>query len=93
MATLYKIYIEVLAERLREEVREKRIIPGNQTGFRKGMGILDNIYVLNYLVNRQIGRKGEGMVAFFVDLRTAFDSVNMGILLETIKERGIRVRL
>lgn len=45
MATLYKIYIGVLAERLKEEVKEKRITPGNQTGFRKEMGTLDNIYV------------------------------------------------
>lgn len=36
MSTLYKVYTSVLAERLREEVEEKRIVPHNQTGFRKG---------------------------------------------------------
>lgn len=40
----------VLAERLREEVEGKRIIPGNHTGFRKGLEILDNIYVIKAML-------------------------------------------
>lgn len=31
--TLFKLYISVLADRLREEVEEKRLFPQNQTGF------------------------------------------------------------
>lgn len=34
------------------------MIPHNQTDFRNGMGTMDNIYVLNYLIGRQVGRKG-----------------------------------
>lgn len=56
---MYKIYVGVLAERLREEIREKRTIPRNQTGFRQGIGTLDNIYMLNYFINRQLGKEGE----------------------------------
>lgn len=58
MATLYKVYATVLAERLREDLDEKEIIPQNQTGFRRGMGTMDNIYV-NYLINKQIEKKEE----------------------------------
>lgn len=54
METSYKIYVATLADRLREAVEGKGIIPPNQTGFRKGMGTIDNIYVLNYMINRQI---------------------------------------
>lgn len=36
MSTLYKVYASVLAKRLRKEMEEKRIVPHNQTGFRKG---------------------------------------------------------
>lgn len=50
-------YVEVLVERLRKKVDEKRIVPHNQTEFRKGMGTMYNIYVLNYLINRQVSRK------------------------------------
>lgn len=54
MPTLDKIYTAALTERLRGEVERKELIPPNQTGFRKGLGTVDNIYVLNYIVNRQI---------------------------------------
>ena len=46
MSSLYKMYTMVLVERLREEVEVKGLIPPNQTGFRKGMRTLDNIYIL-----------------------------------------------
>lgn len=51
MPTLYKVYTAVLAERLREEVEEKGLIPPNQTRFSKGLGTMDNIHILNFLVN------------------------------------------
>lgn len=53
MPTLDKIYTAALTERLRGEVEGKEVILPNQTGFRKGLGTVD-IYVLNYIVNRQI---------------------------------------
>lgn len=36
MPTLYKIYVMLLAVRLREDVERKKIVPQNQTGFRRG---------------------------------------------------------
>jgi len=50
MPTLYKIYTAALAERLREEIEEKGLIPPNQAGFRRGMGT-DKIFVLNHIIN------------------------------------------
>lgn len=58
MSSMYKIYTTILAERLGDEVEGKGLIPPNQAGFRKEMGTIENIYVVNYLVNRQINRKG-----------------------------------
>jgi len=40
LVTLYKIYVMVLAERLNEEIEGKGIVPHNQMGFRRGMGII-----------------------------------------------------
>jgi len=37
-STLYKVYVGVLAERLRIEVERKGLVGDNQAGFRKGMG-------------------------------------------------------
>lgn len=47
MQTACKVYASVLAERLRKEVEGKGILPPSQTGFRKGLGTIDQIYVLN----------------------------------------------
>ena len=57
MPTLYEIYVTVFFERLKKEVEEKKLIPPNQTGFRKGMRIMDNIYVLSSMIDRSIGKK------------------------------------
>lgn len=54
--TAYKVYASVLADRLREEVEEKNLLPLNQTGFRRGE-VYRITYVLNCLLNRQVGRK------------------------------------
>lgn len=54
------------------------------------MGIIYNIYVLNYLLNRQISKKGGLLVLFFANLRAAFDSVDRSRLLVALRERGVK---
>lgn len=66
----------VLSNRLREEVEGRGLVP--QAGFRRGVGTVDNIYTLNYLINRQVSKASDKLLAFFVDLRVAFDSVDRG---------------
>jgi len=89
--TLYKMYMAILAKKL-EDNESKRIIPHNQTGFRKKMETIDNVYVFNYLINKQLG-KGKKLVVIFVDLKAAFDTVDRRVSCEIMKERGIRERL
>lgn len=57
-------------------MEEKGVLPPSQTGFRKGLGTTDNIYVINYLMNRQVNTKTGKMIILFVDMRVAFDSVD-----------------
>lgn len=68
MSSAYRIYATILMGRLKEEIERGGIIPPNQTGFREEMGTINNIYVLNYLVNKQLGKK-KRLVALFVDLK------------------------
>lgn len=93
MPTMYKIYAKVLSARIEEEMESKKMIPHNQTGFRKGMGTVDNIYTLNYLMNRKINRKKGKMLIMFIDLKAAFDSVNREVLWESMRGRGVREEL
>lgn len=50
---------------------------------------MDNIYVINYMINRQLGKEKKKK-ALFVSMKAAFDSVDRKVLYKTMKERGIR---
>jgi len=68
-------------------------LSASQTGFRKGMGTIDNLYVLNYLMNRPLGKEKRRMVTMFIDLKGAFDAVNKDVLGKVLKRREMRKSL
>lgn len=84
------MYAAVLAERLKEEMEGKRILPPSQAGFRKGIRITDEIYVLNYMINKSVAEGEEKMVILFIDIKTAVESVDRGILEESTRKRTVR---
>ena len=65
-------------------------MPPSQTGFRRGVGCIENIYTLNYLINRQIGRKERRLVVLFVDMKAAFDSVAREVSAKAMTNRGVK---
>lgn len=66
------------------------MVSESQVGFRKGKGIIDNIYCINYLVEREVGRE-EKMIAALMDLlRVAFDSVNRKMMRKRLEKRVSR---
>lgn len=75
----------ILAERLRREIEEKGILSEGQMRFGKGRGVIDNIYILNYVVERGIVR-GNKIVATFVDLKEMFDSMDRGSIRKKFRE-------
>lgn len=91
--TMYKIYVMVLEDRLGREMEEKEMLPHSQIRFRKGMSAKDNIYVLNYAVNRVMQREGGRVWALFVDIKSTFDSVDRGVLWRALEERGVSEEL
>lgn len=56
MDTAYKIYANILNESLNKEVEEK--LEG-QFGFREERGTIDAIFILNYVVNRELEKRKE----------------------------------
>ena len=45
---------------------------------------MDNVYeYMNYLVNRQLSRDSGKLIALFIDLKTAFDSVDREMLVKS----------
>lgn len=62
----------------------------NQAGFRKGMGIFDQVYILNYLINRQLREGIKKMTVVYIDLKAAFDSVDKEVLAKIMREKGVK---
>lgn len=60
MSSVHKVYAMVLTERLSEEMELKGVLSRSQSGFKKGMETTDSVYVLNYLVNRQLSKRRQG---------------------------------
>lgn len=89
--TAYKIYANILNEKLGKEVEDK--LKDTQFGFRKGRGTMDAIYLINCVVNRELSRKRGKIFAFFADLKAAFDKVLRGQLEETMKKIEIENNL
>lgn len=71
----YKVYAETLRRRLEEEIEERKLIPENQAGFRKGRETIDNIFIMNHLIQREGKEEEKKVYAIFVDLKAAFDNV------------------
>lgn len=90
MASLYKIYVSIKKKRLEGDLERMEIMPQNQTGFRKGMGTIDNIHGLSNIVNRKTETGGEMVVALFVDLKAVFNPVDRRVLWEALEKRGMR---
>jgi len=55
----YKIYADVLRNRLEKEIEVKELISENQTGFRKGSSMIDNIFILNHLMQKENKQRGK----------------------------------
>lgn len=53
LCSAYKVYAEILKNRLENEVEEKDLLPESQTDFKKGRSTIENIFTLNHIVQRK----------------------------------------
>ncbi|XP_036142138.1 uncharacterized protein LOC105840937 [Monomorium pharaonis] len=91
----YKIYTEVIRDRLERETEEKGLLPESQSGFRKGKSTVDNIFVLNHVVQREMGDKNkeERVYTFFADLKAAFDKMDRQTMWDTLRKLKIEEKI
>lgn len=87
--SLYKIYTNILAERLVKEMEMKEILSKEQTGFRRKLGTIDNIYTLNYIIYKYTRVKKKKLIALFVNLKAVSDLVDREKLWEAMEKKGI----
>lgn len=92
LCSAYKIYTEIIRNRMDREVEEKSMLPESQAGFRKGRSTMDNIYVLSHVIQRdkEKEKEKEEVYALFVDLKAAFDNVDRSKLWNILEIKDMR---
>ncbi|XP_024884072.1 uncharacterized protein LOC112462473, partial [Temnothorax curvispinosus] len=95
LCSAYKIYAEILRNRLELEVERLGLLPESQAGFRRGRSTMDNVFILNHLVQREKKKEGKEskVYALFVDLKAAFDNVDRKQLWSTLKDNGVNLNI
>ena len=69
-----------MSRRLAYWITEKGKIKESQAGFRGERGTRDHIFVLNSIIGNKLKREKGRLYAVFVDFKTAFDTVNRGLV-------------
>ena len=88
----YKIYAEVLREKLEKEVEDKKILQDTQMGFRRKRGTRDAIMLLKKMIEEGT-RDKQKVYSCFLDLKGAFDKVNRKKLWKIMENVGISKEL
>lgn len=89
-STGYKVYANILNREIIRELDAKNGWSRTQAGFRKGMGVIENVKILKHMIGR---RKDKRVWTMFMDLKAAFDNLDRNILWEMMKKRWIRTEL
>jgi ribonuclease HI/endonuclease/exonuclease/phosphatase (EEP) superfamily protein YafD len=88
MSCIRKTYETMLKNRIEWIVENKRVLPDQMSGFRKGMGTMD---ALSTLVNdiKTNNTEGRFTVACSLDVQGAYDNVQIPLLLDIMKDSQI----
>ena len=85
---LGKVFSHVLNERLKLWCEWNEIIPEAQAGFRSHYSTVDNIFSLQCIIQKYIGKAKGRFYVFFVDFYKAFDWVNRQKLWYCLSKNG-----
>ena len=88
----YKIFMSLVKERLESHLRENDIQNELQSGFTNRRRGEDNMFMLRYCVEETF-RGRRKLVVTSIDFQKAFDSVNRGKMIETLKKYRVDPKL
>ena len=86
-----KILEKLVHKRLLNHMETNNLLDQNQGGFRPNHSTTDTIIKFSDKIYRRIN-EGEMVIATFIDLKKAFDTVNHNILIQKLDRMGIKNR-
>ena len=92
LSTLSKLFTRILNNRLVGWAERYHIYVEAQSGFRKSMGTIDNIFILHGIINHLLNENKKLYVAF-IDFTKAFDYVVRDILWYKLLKYGVRGKI
>ena len=85
-----KVYGRVLINRIRDKT--ENVIAEVQSGFRRGRGCTDQIFIVRQIYEKYLG-KGKDVYFAFLDLEKAYDRVDRDAMWNVLRVHGIGSRL
>ena len=85
-----KVYGRILIDRIREKT--ENVIMKVQSGFRRGRGCTDQIFIVRRICEKYLG-KGKDVYFAFLDLEKAYDRVDRDAMWNVLRLYGIGGRL
>jgi hypothetical protein len=83
----YKILQTILADRMQHTVAAQPILTAPQAAFVNGRSCEEHIFTLNEAIKARL-RKGLPTYVLFVDFKTAYNTVNLPLLMKCLKANG-----
>lgn len=85
---IYKIYSGVLNNRVYSYFESEDKLSNCQNGFRKNRSCIDHVFSVTELIRSKITQKKK-IYGMFVDYKSAFDLVDHGLLMYSLRKMGI----
>ena len=89
---IYKLYCNVLNNRLLEWENDNHILCENQNGFRKGRSTVDHIISLTSIIETRKLKRQSTFTAF-IDFSKAYDSIDRDLLFKKLADLGLKGRM
>src|SRR5215475_5104082 len=85
---VYKLFMIIMTQRLEQWAEERGKLGEMQQGFRKGRGLMDNVYILTQLI--EVARQeGRNLTAVFLDIKGAYDRVQWKDIWERLRSMEV----